>query len=39
MWTAIKWGFGIVLGMALAYLLFVVLLLGGLAALFAGSST
>jgi hypothetical protein len=33
MWTAIKWGIGIAIGLAIAYVLFWLLMVGGLAAL------
>jgi hypothetical protein len=39
LWKAIKWGFGIMLGIAIAYVLFWTLLLGGLIALIAGASS
>ena len=35
MWKAIKWGFGLLIGAALAYALFWIVLLGGMAALLA----
>jgi hypothetical protein len=38
MWKAIKWGFGIMLGIALAYVLFWLVILGGLAAFLVSAS-
>lgn len=38
MWKAIKWGFGIMLGIALAYTLFWIVVAGGFLALLAAGS-
>jgi hypothetical protein len=37
MWKAIKWGFGIAIGLLVAYVLFWALLLGGFLALIMGA--